>query len=306
MSQSNSAVPQRIAPQGLRDLHIRNLFIIPTLALLIVFNVFPLFWSLILSFTEYKATDHTTAPAAIGLGNYRALLAHEPTQAVFVFTAKFTVLAVAIECLLGFGMAMLLNRKFPGKGLVVTLLLLPMMMSTVVMAKFFKYIIEPNQGVLSYLLDAGFGASVHWFSHPTTALWSLVMLDVWQWTPFVMLISLAGLSAVPKHLYEAASIDRASAWFQFTRITLPLVAPLLMMALIFRTMDALKVFDQIILTGGGPSEATVSLSWRLKELAIDQGRTGVSCAMGYLVLVVVIGLSNLYLKYLDRIQGKAA
>ncbi|HYE07307.1 MAG TPA: sugar ABC transporter permease [Planctomycetota bacterium] len=292
-------------PRGLRDLHIRNLFIIPTLALLILFNVFPLLWSLVLSFSEYRATG-STAPQAVGLANFRELLSRPDIHGYFIFTARFTVLAVAIEAALGFSLALLLNRTLPGKGLIVTLLLLPMMMSPAIMAKFWAYILDPNFGVLAWGFRALGLKPILWFSDQTSALWALVLVDVWQWTPFVMLISLAGLGAIPKHLYEAAQIDRASRWFVFTRITVPLVAPLVMMALIFRTMDAFKIFDLIVLTEGGPFDQTVSVSWHLKRLALTQSETGIGSALGYMVLVLVIGLANLYLKYLDRIQGKTA
>jgi multiple sugar transport system permease protein len=152
----------------------------------------------------------------------------------------------------------------------------------------------------------GIPETVHWFSDPTLALAALVIVDVWQWTPFVMLISMAGLGAIPSYLYEAARIDRASKWFQFRHITLPLVAPLLIMALIFRTMDAFKVFDLVVaLTDGGPFDQTTSISRHIYRLALTQSQTGLSCALGYIVLVFVIGLSNLYLQYLDRIRGRA-
>jgi multiple sugar transport system permease protein len=305
-SQVNAAAVRPPAPaRGLRDLHIRNLFILPTLALLILFNVFPLLWSLILSFTEYQATG-SAAPHGVGLANYRELLSRPDIHGYFVFTARFTVLAVGIEALLGFGLAVLLNRKLPGKGVLVTVLLLPMMMSPAIMAKFWQYILDPNFGVLAWMCRGVGLKPIQWFSSPDNALWALVLVDVWQWTPFVMLISLAGLGAIPKHLYEAAQIDRASRWFVFTRITLPLVAPLLMMALIFRTMDAFKIFDLIVLTEGGPFDSTMSVSAHLKRLALTQSQTGLGSAMGYMVLVLVIGLANLYLKYLDRIQGKTA
>jgi multiple sugar transport system permease protein len=295
-------LPSLTPPRGLRDLHVRNLFILPTLGLLILINVFPLLWSLVLSFSEYKATADKP-PVGVGLANYRELLGRADIHGYFVFTARFTVLAVAIEAVLGFSLAMLLNRAFRLKGLVVTLLLLPMMMSPAIMAKFWHYMLDSNYGVVRSLFQLVGAREPRWFDDEGAALSALVAVDVWQWTPFVMLISLAGLGAIPKHLYEAAQIDRASRFFRFTRITLPLVAPLLIMALIFRTMDAFKIFDLIVLTDGAPAERTVSVSWQLKQMAIAQGQTGLSSALGYMVLVLVIGLSNLYLKYLDRIQG---
>src|SRR5437773_7083183 len=142
--------------------------------------------------------------------------------------------------LIGFGLALLLNRQFPLKGLVTTLLLLPMMMSAAVVGLFWQLIYSPNWGPLNYLLGLGDFA---WLSNADVALYAIAITDIWMWSPFVMLLCLAGLSAIPQRLYEAAAIDRASRWYTFTRITLPLVTPLLLIAIIFRTMEAIKTFD---------------------------------------------------------------
>ena len=142
--------------------------------------------------------------------------------------------------IVGFGLALLLNRTFPIKGLVTTLLLLPMMMSAAVVGLFWKLLYDPSWGIINYALGLGEFA---WLSNADPALFAVAITDIWMWSPFVMLLSLAGLSAVPKHLYEAAAIDRAGTWYTFRRITLPLVAPILLIAIIFRTMEAFKTFD---------------------------------------------------------------
>ena len=132
------------------------------------------------------------------------------------------------------------NRSFPLKGLVTTLLMLPMMLSMAVVGLFWKLLYNPNFGLINYALGLG---SFEWLSDPKIALYAVALTDIWMWSAFVMLLSLAGLSAVPKHLYEAASIDRAGRSYVFFRITLPLVAPILLIANIFRTMEAFKTFD---------------------------------------------------------------
>jgi multiple sugar transport system permease protein len=124
-----------------------------------------------------------------------------------------------------------------------------------------------------------------------------------MWSPFMMLISLAGLSAVPAHLYEAAEVDRASSWFKFRWITLPMVAPLLLVALLFRTMDAFKLFDLVyVMTKGAPGDSTETLSLNLYRLAFDQFDTGRACALAYIMLVIIIALSNLYVRYLNKVK----
>ena len=176
----------------------------------------------------------------IGLQNYRDLLSDDHIWSNFVITAKYVIVSVSGQMLVGFGLALLLNRSFPLKGLITTLLLLPMMMSAAVVGLFWQLLYSPSWGPINYVFGLGDFA---WLSDPDVALYAVAITDIWMWSPFVMLLSLAGLSAVPKHLYEAAAIDRAGAWYTFTRITLPLVAPLLLIALIFRTMEAFKTFD---------------------------------------------------------------
>ena len=145
---------------------------------------------------------------------------------------------------------------------------------------------------------------VLWLTDLKTAMWALVIVDVWQWTPFIMLIALAGLSAVPKYLYEAAEVDRASGWFKFRHITLPLVTPLLLIAILFRTMDAYKMFDQAYaLTGGGPGGSTQVLSIYLYQMAFRDFNTGKGSALGYIMLIVIIALANLLIRVLNRPEG---
>jgi len=137
---------------------------------------------------------------------------------------------------------------------------------------------------------------------PALAMWAIIIVDVWMWSPFVMLLCLAGLSAIPEYLYEAAAIDRAGGWFQFRRITLPQVMPLLLIAVLFRTIEAFKQFDLVMgLTGGGPGDVTETVSVQLYQLAFQgQFDTGKSSALAYIVLVVIIAVSNLYIRALNR------
>jgi multiple sugar transport system permease protein len=288
----------RAAAQGWSDLTIRNLFIIPTIAFLIIFNVFPLIYSLGYSFTDFRAS--VNAPANfVGLRNYRELLNDPNVWRNFSVTAQYVVVSVAGQVLVGFGLAMLLNRKFPLKGLVTTLLLLPMMMSMAVVGLFWKLIYDPSWGPLNYALGLG---NFEWLSNPSVALYAVAITDIWMWAPFVMLLSLAGLSAVPQHLYEAAAIDRASGWYTFTRITLPLVAPILLIAIIFRTMEAFKTFDLAFIMSGQPTTEMISI--RLYKMAFQEWQTGRSSALAYIVLIVVVAITNIYVKYLNKVKER--
>ncbi|MGH9575915.1 MAG: carbohydrate ABC transporter permease, partial [Terriglobales bacterium] len=234
-----------------------------------------------------------------GLQNYRELLADEYIWNNFTITAKYVLVSVGGQVLVGFGVALLLNRKIPAKGLVTTLLLLPMMMSMAVVGLFWQLLYSPTWGIINYMLGL---EDFAWLSNANVALYAVALTDIWMWSPFVMLLSLAGLSAIPQHLYEAAAIDRASRWYTFTRITLPLVTPLLLIAIIFRTMEAFKTFDiAFIMTS---MESTELIAIRLYKMAFQEWQTGKSCAMAYIVLIMVLAITNIYVKYLNQAKAR--
>ena len=286
------------ARRGLSDLAIRNLFIIPTIVFLIVFNIFPLIYSLGYSFTDFRASVNQPANF-IGLQNYRELLSDEYIWINFATTAKYVLVSVGGQVVVGFGAALLLNRNIPAKGLVTTLLLLPMMMSMAVVGLFWKLLYSPSWGIINYALGL---EDFEWLSDPEIALYAVALTDIWMWSPFVMLLCLAGLSAIPKHLYEAAAIDRAGRWYTFTRITLPLVTPLLLIAIIFRTMEAFKTFDlAFIMTS---MESTELIAIRLYKMAFQEWQTGKSCALAYIVLIMVLAITNIYVKYLNKAKER--
>ena len=288
----------RAAAGGMSDLSIRNLFIIPTIVFLIVFNIFPLLYSLGYSFTDFRAS--TNAPAKfVGLANYKELLNDEFIWSNFAITAKYVIVSVVGQVIVGFGVAMLLNREIPFKGLLTTLLLLPMMLSMAVVGLFWKLLYDPSFGIINYALGLG---TFEWLANPDVALYAIALTDIWMWSPFVMLLSLAGLSAVPKHLYEAAAIDRAGSFYTFFRITLPLVAPILMIAVIFRTMEAFKTFDLAYILSSQPTTELISI--RLYKMAFQEWQTGMSCALAYIVLIMVLAITNIYIKYLNKVKER--
>ncbi len=288
----------RAAARGLSDLSIRNIFIIPTIAFLIIFNVFPLLYSLATAFTDYRAS--TSAPSNwVGLDNFRTLLNDPNIWRNFTITAKYVVISVTGQVIVGFGLAMLLNRPIPLKGLITTLLLLPMMLSPAVVGLFWKLLYDPSFGIINYFLGLG---KFEWLADPQMALYAVAIVDIWMWSPFVMLLSLAGLSAVPKHLYEAAEIDRAGPFYTFFRITLPLVAPILMIAIIFRTMEAFKTFDHAYILSSQPTTELIAI--RLYKMAFLEWQTGLSSAFAYIVLIVVVAITNIYVKYLNKAKAR--
>lgn len=314
--QERAAVAQpseagRLRPRfvWLTDRRLAALFLTPTLVLLLLIAIFPLIWSLYLSFTQYSVIqDAANGPQWVGLRNYAQLLSDKDVWNRFALTASFVVPAVGIELALGFALALLLNRNFRGRGGLMTLMLIPMMLSPVVVALFWYFMMRADTGVLNYFIRDLLHLSpkgVFWLTNLKVAMWSVVLVDVWMWTPFMMLISLAGLSAVPRYLYEAADVDRASTWFKFRHITLPIIAPLILIGVLFRVIDSYKLFDTVyVLTGGGPGRSTQVLSVYLYQLAFREFNTGKGSALGYIMLIVIIALANLLIRVLNGLRAE--
>jgi multiple sugar transport system permease protein len=314
LSTSQATAQARTRQRHISDRAIINLFIWPTLILLILMNVLPLAYSLFLSFTEYSATG-TQAPVWIGLQNFIDLLNDEDMWRYFATTGRYALITVGFQTILGFGLAMLVREKFKGSGLVTTLILIPMMLSPVVVGFFWKLIYNPTFGYFNYLIGfinpvTGPDMLASSFARqfvPNLALYAVALVDIWMWTPFVMLLVLSGLKAIPDYLYEAAAIDRASSWFQFWRITVPQVMPLLMIAILFRTIEAFKSFDLVMgMTQGGPGEQTELIAINLyRQAMLGSWDTGRSSALAYMILIVILAVSNLYILYLNRMKGEA-
>ena len=311
MAGRDSSIPPAaplVAPPAARrfgwlgDRGLASMFVAPGLALLLFLSVFPLLWALYLSFTDYSATRD--APAQwVGFENYADIITSSAVHERAITTALYVVGAVALQTLLGFTIAYLISRRLRGRGLLTTLFLVPMMLSPVVVGLFWKFMLDTQFGVINSLLGSLGLGSVEWLTQQRLALVSLILVDTWQWTPFIMLIALAGLTAVPGYLYEAASIDRASEWFRFVHITLPLVWPLLLIAVLFRAIEAFRLFDLVyILTNGGPGVSTETLSFHVYKVAFLGFDTGTASAYGLLMVIVVIVLAQFYLRYLEKLR----
>jgi multiple sugar transport system permease protein len=280
-------------------------FVGPTLVFLIAFNVYPLLYNVVLGFTNAELVGG--GPRWVGGANYTRIFADPLFAQAMRRTALFVACAVSAELLLGFVLALGLVRPFRGKSAVLTALLVPMMLPPAVMGLYWNLILNGNYGVLNQGLAALGLAQPQWVTDSSLKLWSILLIDVWMWTPFMMLIALAGLSAIPPYLYEAAAIDRAGPWRVFTRITLPLCAPLLGLAVLLRTTDALKQFDLVMAITGPNDASTQTLSALLYQITFRDGKIGLGSAYACLVLVVVIALATVFTRYLERLRagGKA-
>lgn len=284
-------------------------FVAPVLALLVAFNVFPLLYNIVLSFTDADLSGG--AWQWVGGRWYGRIFgggATGPQYALYAdalrTTALFTVLAVAIELVLGFILALALKDRFRGKTLVLTILLVPMMLSPAVIGLFWSHILNGNHGILNLVLGGLGLPQPQWLTAPQLKFIAILLVDVWQWTPFMMLISLAGLNAIPPYLYEAAEIDRAAPLTVFRRITLPLCAPLLMLAVLLRATDALKQFDLVMSITGPNDASTQTLSALLYQVIFQGGKVGLGSAYACVVLVVVVALATVFTRYLDWLAAK--
>jgi multiple sugar transport system permease protein len=265
-------------------------FVLPAVIALSLVTVYPVLSVLYLSLHRklliFDISEFT------GFDNYRFLLADDRFWNAFGNTAYFTMMSVSLELLLGLGIALLLNRTFRFKGVMTALVLVPWAIPTVVSARMWEWIYNTDFGILNHLL----GMKINWLGSPFWAMNAAVVMDVWKTTPFVAILLLAGLKMIPQDLYQAARIDGAGRWSIFGRITLPLLMPVVIVVLIFRTMDAFRVFDAVyVLTGGGPANTTETLSIYAYKVLFQTLQFGYGSTLAVVVFLCVGAISLLYL-----------
>ena len=292
--------------RGLSDKTVAWIFVTPTILLLLAINIYPLFYAISMSFTNFYANKVGREIEWIGLKNYVKVLGKEAIWERMQTTANFMFWTLLLQALIGLGLAILLNKKFKGNELLTTLIVLPMMLSPAVVGVFWTYLYNPQVGLFNYIVNFFYDfGSFDMIGSSALAPWSIVIVDTWMWTPFTMLICLAGLRSIPNYLYEAAEVDRASQWQQFIHITLPSVLPFLLLALLFRGIENFKMFDMVVeLTSGGPGSATELASIQLKREAFEKWKTGYSSAYAVSLFVTIFGFGNVYVKVMNKIKDR--
>jgi multiple sugar transport system permease protein len=281
------------------------LLVTPAIITLFVVNIFPLLWSFGLSFYEYKA-NRIAPPVFAGLANYRYVLTDPEIWIRFGNTAVIVVGSVALQLVVGFLLALLFAQEFPLRRYLLMLILSPMMLSLSAVGVFFKLFYDPTLGFISRFISLFTPDTFVILSTPARATIAVVVADAWMWSPFVMLLVLAGLVSVPKYLYEAAEIDRAGRWRRFRTITFPYIRSLLLLALLFRTIETFKIFDIVyLLTEGGPGSSTETVSVYVYRLAFQFFRTSQASALGYIMVFAVVVLTSLYLYAIQTRQSEA-
>lgn len=271
-------------------------YVAPAAALLALVTLYPLAHVLWLSLERRSLLD-PGPPAFAGLANYLRLAADERFWNALGNTLYFAIVSVSLELVLGLAFALAVQRPFRGRALLYGVILLPWAVPTAVSARMWEWMYNAEIGVLNHIL----GAEVNWLGAPAWALNAAVAMDVWKSTPFVALLLVAGLQGIPRELYHAAALDGASRWTVLRRITLPLLAPVILVALIFRTIDAFRVFDSIyVLTGGGPANSTETLSIYAYKTLFQSLEYGYGSALAVSVFVLVALVALVYVFLLRR------
>ena len=310
MNRLAEATPAGIAHRvrGLSDRAIAWVFVAPTIFLLLAVNIFPLIWTIRLSFTNFRVNRPNEVVKWVGLKNYQNILTDPDIWLTMQNTAQFLFWTLFFQILIGFSLAWLINRKFRGNDLWTTIIVLPMMLSPAVVGNFWTFLYQPQIGLINTAVEFVTGIPASSFTmlgSVSLAPWAVIIVDTWMWTPFVMLICLAGLRSIPDYIYEAAEVDRASKWRQFWTMTIPMVLPFLMLAVLFRGIENFKMFDLVVLlTGGGPGDTTLLSSIELKREAFEKWRTGYSSAYAIILFVTVFGLASIYVKALNKVKER--
>jgi multiple sugar transport system permease protein len=268
-----------------------------------VLAVYPTVYSLWLAVHNYTIYRPDKVSFA-GIENFTDLLDSEVFTRSFLVTVVFSASAVAIELALGIAVAVVLDRKMAGVGLLRTLLMVPVLISPVGMGLTFRYILAPTYGLLTYLLHRIDGPTADWMTSTTWALPAVVLVDVWQWTPFVTLILLSGMQSVSVEVIEAAELDGLSEWQKLWRIVMPLIRPVLMVVVLIRLIDSIRVFDMVfVLTRGGPGSATETLSILSYVTGFTEGDMGSAAALAWVTVAFVNVLVFLFLRALSKAEG---
>jgi multiple sugar transport system permease protein len=288
---------------------IKRVFLTPVVTILLLMSIFPLLWSLGISFTNIEqGSRQIVTQNFLGLGfdvtlrNYERLVTDQRLFDVARNTLFYVIAGVTVQFTVGFGLALLLNQDFRGRTLFRIIFLLPMMMTPVATAYAGRMMFDSTFSPLAQFIRTIGGVfgdprlTASWLTQASWAPWTIVLIDSWQWIPFMTLLLLAGLQAIPEEIYEAARVDGATTWSIFWRITFPIMLPISITAILIRSLEIFKIIDIIrITTGGGPGTATESLVMYVFNQALTFGNYSYAAAISYVLLVLVVVFSTVFL-----------
>ena len=279
------------------------LLVLPAVLLVVAVLIYPIAYGLYLSLFDYVMTMSPDL-TFVGLSNYRKLFADESFRNSLAVTGRFTAMTVALEFIIGLGVALLLTLEFPARPLFRALILLPLMVPPLVSGLLWRLMYDHELGVLSYFVRVLGGEPPVFLGDPKVALLAVSLTEVWRATPFMVLVLLAALQSVPNDLHEAAQIDGANAFDRFRAVTFPLILPVVLIALLFRTVDVLRTFDLVyLLTQGGPGSTTEVLSMFIYRYGFQSFDMGLTSAASMLLFALTLVVCAVYLRLIARRQA---
>ena len=286
------------------DRNFKWLLVAPAVLLILALSVYPLLYSIWVAFVNYDFA--VPGHPFVGFRNFRQVLADPVFRYSIWVTAFLSAACVAIEFLLGLALAMAMVRSFRGRGVVMSVLIVPLFISPVIVGQFWMLLLQQPFGPTNYLLGQilGFDVRISWLTATPWKFVSLILADVWQWTPFMFVILLAGLTAIPPHIYEAAELDGVGPWQTFWHITVPHLIPMMLLAITFRLLDAIKMFDIIfMMTGGGPGTSTYTVSYYLYQIGFQHFNLGQATAGAWIFLLITLAVVLLLVRRLMRAEA---
>jgi multiple sugar transport system permease protein len=286
--------PKLAKRKGLSENQLAKVFMAPSVLLMALVALFPVIYAAVISFALYIGRTQQ----GVGIANYVQALTSSRFWDAVIATFVFTVTSVVAEFLIGLGFALIMNQAFRGRGLTRATILVPWVIPTVVAGTMWQYMFNVTPGTVNYFLPF-VPPSFNWVGQPGWAMFSIVFADVWKTAPFVALLLLAGLQTIPDELYESARVDGATAWQRLMRITLPLLKPAILVALLFRTTEALRVFDlPFVMTRG--QFGTTTLSLLVQEFVVQRANPGYASALSTLTFAIVLGIGVIFVSLLGR------
>lgn len=283
------------------------LFLAPAVLLLVVALLYPIGYMVYASFLNWRPSQYIGEAEFVGFRNYINLWNDEAFRESFGVTLKFAAVVVTLEMALGVGLALLLDRKLRGMAALRTIFILPMMIAPIVVGLMWRYMYHPTVGIFNRTLKSWGLEPIPWLSDGTWSFVAVVIADVWQWTPFIFILSLASLQSLPQSALEAAELDGATGLQKIWHIKLPLMMPVLIVALLLRLIDAFKVLEVVmVMTNGGPGLSTEILSLRIFRTAQEFQELGVAAAMSNYLLILLMLLTTIMFVYNKAVENRAA
>ena len=293
------ALPPLSVVSDWADRHFKWLLVAPAMLIIIAMSVYPLVFSLWVSFVNYDF--QIPGHAFVGLRNFEQVLSDPVARKSLFLTVWLSAVNVSLEFLLGLALALAMVRNFPGRGIVMSILIVPLFISPIIVGQAWALLLQRPFGPTDYILSqiVGHDVTISWLSQSPWIYFSLILADVWQWTPFMFVILLAGLTSIPPNLYEAAELDGVNAWQAFWAITMPYLKPMILLSVTFRLLDTIRLFDTIyIMTGGGPGTDTYTTSFYLYTVGFTQFHLSQATAGSWIFLVITAAVVVLLVRRL--------